>query len=154
MITYILYICIVLFLTYIGYFMSGKYRIKKEFYKNWVRFHRVFLNEMEYVRRPLPELLERFSAKGEFKRALDTYGKEHELKGNEAFLNKDENFFLKEYFSFLGRSDSAGQKEYFSSVGKRLEEDCLSAEKNAVKYTDLYVKLGFLCGIAIVILLV
>lgn len=154
MISYILYVCIVLFLTYIGYFLSGKYRLKKNFYKEWVRFHRAFLNDMEYIRRPLPELFERFSAKGEFEKILETYQKEHFLQGNIPFLNKEENGFLSEYFSFLGRSDFTGQKEYFSAAGKSLEDTYAAAEKDAAKYTDLYIKLGFLLGIAIVILLV
>lgn len=154
MIRYILYVCIVLFLTYIGYFISGKYRIRKEFYKNWLLFHRVFLSEIEYVRRPVPDVVSGFQAEGAFKKIIDEYQKKHLIEKDESILDKDENLFLRDYFSFLGKSDGATQSDFFRSVGKKLEENAVKAEKNALKYTDLYVKLGFLCGVAIVILLI
>ncbi len=154
MISYILYICIVLFLTYLGYFLSGKYRYRKKFHIAWEQFHQNFLSEVGYTRRPLKEVIEKFKNNGDFSDFLKEYNKNHAWDGKIDFLSKEENDFLNEYFSFLGKSDYLGQKEYFTATTKRIEELKQKSEVDAKKYTDLYVKLGFLLGLIIVILLV
>lgn len=153
MISYILYICIVLFLTYIGYFLSGKYRAAKKFYVDWEQFHQKFLTEAGYARRPLGEVIESFKDRGAFGAFLTEYGKRHVWEGKIDFFGKEDNDFLREYFSFLGRTDFKAQKEYFDGVNKKLSSARERAEKDAVRYTDLYVKLGFLLGLIAVILL-
>lgn len=155
MISYIFYVCIVLFLTYVGYFASEKFRDSKKFYISWLKFHQTFLYEICYTRRPVQEIVKRFSEEKEsdFEAFLREYEKKHEWKGKIDCLNTEENEFLKEYFSFLGRSDYNAQKEYFDSVTKKLEGMQKESEIKAARYTDLYVKLGFLLGLAIVILL-
>lgn len=154
MISYILYICIVLFLTYIGYFLSGKYRYAKNFYIQWVKFHQNFLTEMDYIRRPLKEVITKVQMEGDFAEFLKEYEKNHDWTEKIDFLSKEENEFLREYFYFLGRSDYLTQKEYFSACTKKLNELREKSEQDAVRYTDLYIKLGFLLGLIIVILLV
>ncbi|MBR7100101.1 MAG: hypothetical protein IKC91_02985 [Clostridia bacterium] len=154
MIAYILYICIVLFLTYLGYFLAGKHRLAKKFYASWDKFHQFFLSEVEYTRRPLDEVLKRFEDEGDFSGFLKEYRNNHKIENSIDFLSKEENEFLKEYFSFLGKSDYTAQREYFNANTKKLNDYKLKSEQNAVKYTDLYVKLGFLLGLIIVILLI
>ncbi len=154
MISYILYVCIVLFLTYLGYFFSGKYRHRKSFYIAWEQFHQNFLSEIGYTRRPLKEVIEKFKTDGYFSDFLTDYNKNHAWDGKIDFFNREENEFLSEYFSFLGKSDYLRQKEYFNATTKRIEELKEKSEVDAKKHTDLYVKLGFLLGLIIVILLV
>ena len=154
MISYILYVCIVLFLTYLVYFLSGKYRLAKKFYISWEQFHQNFLSEVAYTRRPLQEVIQKFEGKGDFSEFLSDYEKKHAVEENIDFLSKEENDFLQEYFSFLGRSDYLAQREYFSSSTKKLADFKQKSEQDAARYTDLYIKLGFLLGLIIVILLV
>ena len=153
MISYILYICIVLFLTYIGYFLSGKYRSAKKFYAAWERFHQIFLTEAGYTRRPLQEVIEKFRGQDEFGAFLAEYEKNHAWDGKMDFFTKEDNDFLREYFSCLGRTDFKAQKEYFDGAAKKLAAGRERTEKDALRYTDLYIKLGFLLGLIIVILL-
>ncbi len=154
MIVYILYICIVLFLTYLGYFLSGKYRSAKKFYVAWEKFHQCFLAEAGYTRRPLGAVLDQFKSEGVFGAFLSEYEKKHAWEGKIDFLGKEDNDFLREYFSFLGKSDYAAQKKYFDSVTGKLAGRREQSDKDAARYTDLYVKLGFLLGLIVVILLV
>ncbi len=154
MIVYILYICIVLFLTYLGYFLSGKYRSAKKFYVAWERFHKSFLAEAGYIRRPLGDVISKFKEDGLFGSFLAEYEKKHVWEGRIDFFGKEDNDFLREYFSFLGKSDYKAQKEYFDAVTAKLAERRQKSEKDAARYTDLYIKLGFLLGLAVVILLV
>lgn len=153
MISYILYVCIVLYVTYIGYFFSDKYRVRKKFLENWEQFHSFFLSEMSYIRRPLPDVISRFEGKEEFASLLKEYSDTHEVQKRK-FLTAEENDFLGEYFSFIGKSDYAGQRDYFSAVTQKMKNFTEKGQKDSAKYTDLYIKLGFLLGLAIVIFLV
>ncbi|MDD6995968.1 MAG: hypothetical protein SPH68_07680, partial [Candidatus Borkfalkiaceae bacterium] len=62
--------------------------------------------------------------------------------------------FLRDYFFTLGRGDSQGQKGYFSAAEKTLGAQKESAEKDAARYCDLYVKMGVLLGLTLLILLI
>ena len=54
----------------------------------------------------------------------------------------------------IGKGDSNSQKNYFTSVKETLSKLKKEAEENNKKYGDLYVKLGFLCGLLILILVI
>lgn len=152
MIRYIFYICIVLYVTYIGYFLSEKYRNKRDFYDYLEKFHNRFLSELNYKKSPLPDVIASFSATGEFRKLLDFYSKRHVVSPLK-ILTKEENAFLEEYFSYLGKSDYTGQKEYFSSVSDRIKAQSAVTANDAKKYTDLYVRLAFLIGLALTVCL-
>ena len=70
------------------------------------------------------------------------------------FLSQEEKLFVDNYFLMLGRGDSVSQKGYFSSVKEKIVGLRNRAESEAKKYGDLYIKLGFLCGLLILILIV
>jgi stage III sporulation protein AB len=108
---------------------------------------------MSYIRRPLPDVIARFRGEAEFDRLLKEYTEKHTV-GKRKFLSAEENDFLSEYFSFIGKSDYAGQRDYFTSVTPKIKNFTEKGQKDGEKYTDLYVKLGFLLGLAIVIFLV
>lgn len=150
---YFLFVCIVLFLTYLGYYFSAKYRERKRFFQSWTSFHKTFLSEIQFTRRPIDEILENFSDKGEFFQVLRNYlqtRKAEEVK----ILTSEENALLEEYCGYLGKTDAFGQNGYFSSVSAPLAEKTKKSEEEAKKYTDLFVKLGFLAGLVLVIILV
>lgn len=133
--------------------MSGKYRSAKKFYVAWEQFHQKFLTEAGYARRPLGEVIEPFKEQGVFGAFLTEYQKKHVWEGKIDFFGKEDNDFLREYFLYLGRTDFNAQKEYFDGATKKLAAGREKAEKDAARYTDLYVKLGFLLGLIVVILL-
>ena len=70
------------------------------------------------------------------------------------FLKEEERRFTENYFLMLGRGDSVSQKGYFTSVKEQLCKLQVSAENSSKKYGDLYIKLGFLCGLLILILII
>ena len=61
---------------------------------------------------------------------------------------------LRDYFSMLGRGDSNSQKAYFSSVKSALSDHKKKSAADCQRYGDLYLKLGFLLGLAILVLIV
>ena len=54
----------------------------------------------------------------------------------------------------IGRSDAASQKTYLSSLRTEIEERKRSSDETYKKYFALYIKLGFLAGLMLSILIV
>ncbi len=161
MIKFLLGVVIVAFGSYCGRLLSKKYRRRKGFFKQWKEFNERFLNEIAYYRRPIREFATSYPYEGDFQLLLSDFfisiEEEDYLFRNEcdfAFLTEEEKRAVEDYFSMLGKGDSASQKTYFSSVKERLQAFWQEAEASAKKYGDLYVKIGFLCGLLLLILIV
>ncbi len=164
MIKFLLGLGIVAFTSLCGYMLAKKYRVRKDFFKQFKEFNGRFLSEIAYMRRPLKEFVRSYTYQGEFQELLFDYfhALETELLTSEPFFDKKKYSFLKEeevrvvynYFLMLGKGDSGSQKGYFSSVAEQLSSFQNDTEKDAKRYGDLYVKLGFLCGLLILILIV
>ena len=164
MLKFIVGIAIVAFSSFCGYKLAGKYRRKKQFFKQFSAFNTRFLEELSYSRRPLGEILSKNMYTGEFQLLLYEFvaylrekDKEFFVVLNEdtfSFLLEDEKMEICDYFSALGKGDSRAQKEYFSSIKGRIDTRCSDAEERCKRYADLYVKLGFLCGLFILILII
>ena len=160
---FLLGLMIVGFTSFCGYFFTQKYRKRKLFLTQLFEFNERFLSEISYYRRPLGEFFAKYAYKSEFHQFLEGYleniksktgGVENILElENFSFLTKEEKSVLSDYFQMLGKGDSASQKAYFSSVKERLsklQNEAIAAHK---RYGDLYIKLGFLCGLFILILI-
>ena len=149
---------IIAFFTFCGYFLSKKYRQRKVFFRQLYDFNQRFLNEIAYYRRPIQEFISMHSYQDEFDILLQTYLSS--LKDytfdltSYTFLRTEEQSFLLDYFRMLGKGDSSSQKAYFSSVNDRLDKLKTTSEEEGKKYADLYIKLGFLCGLFILILII
>ncbi len=161
---FLLGIVIVSFTSFCGYLLSKKYRIRKVFFSQFREFNERFLNEMTYYRRPLAEFFTKYQYKGEFGFLLEDY-LVYIRKGQTSFdkllensdfhfLKKEEKAFICDYLSMLGKGDSASQKAYFGSVKEQLKKLETEAIETGKKYADLYIKLGFLCGLFILILII
>ena len=162
MVKFLLGIAIVAFTSFCGYLLAKKYRQKKKFFSQFVLFNERFLSELAYFRRPIREFIFAYSYQGEFFQFLEESFSQNALVSFQSVLNTNAYTFLSaedkalvdNYFSMLGKADSMAQKAYFSSVKdvlKKAEADAISESK---KYGDLYVKMGFLLGLLILILII
>ena len=157
-------IAIVAFTTFCGYLLGKKYRKRKDFFTQLYDFNERFLNEIAYYRRPLKEFFSKFSYKGDFEKLLYIYAenidKQTLTAGNLLentdfdFLRKEEKSMVGDYFYMLGKGDSSSQKTFFSSVKTNVTALRDTATAESKKYGDLFVKLGFLCGLTILIVIV
>lgn len=164
LIKFFLGVLIVAFTSFCGHLLAKKYRKRMLFFQQFYTFNERFLSEIAYYRRPIKEFISLHSYEGEFGCFLSEIftEKEENLPISGMFEKSDEYTFLKEedrktisdYFSMLGKGDSASQKGYFSSIKERLLSLRKEAEADAKRYGDLYVKIGFLCGLLILILIV
>ena len=164
MVKFFLGVATVAFTSFCGYLLAKKYKKRMLFFQEFFTFNERFLSEISYYRRPVKEFIALYSYTGEFNELIeDIFLKREEgLPGDKIFLGKEEYCFLKEedkktvedYFFMLGKGDSASQKEYFSSIKDRLIFLRNNAEIESKRYVDLYIKIGFLCGLLILILIV
>ena len=155
---------IVAFTSFCGYVFAKKYRKKKNFFIQMKEFNERFLSEVAYYKRPIGDFIAQFSYEGEFSELLERFFTRLKSDGEEKlseedfsdypFLTKDERAFIADYFLMLGRGDSASQKAYFSAQKPVLEQYKTSSVETCKKYGDLYIKLGFLLGLAILVLIV
>lgn len=154
----------VAFTSFCGYLLARKYRQRKLFFRQLYEFNERFLTEIAYYRRPIKEFASKYTYRGEFGELLEVFfvRLEDEAIQENTFMDKTHFPFLKEeerravedYFLMLGRGDSISQRGYFSSIKDELFSECTKAEKACKKYADLYVKLGFLCGLLLLILMI
>ena len=164
MVKIVLAILIVLFGSFCGFILTKKYRKKRQFYMQLNDFNERFLNEIAYYRRPIFEFASKYPFKGEFLSLLNDY-LDKLRKGEYSiglvfsnldidFLSKEEKTEIDNYFQMLGKGDATSQKTFFSSEKEHIKTRLKNAEECYKKYGNLYIKLGFLCGIFIVILII
>lgn len=150
---FLLGIFIVLFCIFLGYFASEKYRLKKSFFTQLFELNEKYLAELKFEKKPLEQFLNAQTFSGDFDTLIKGLLKgQIVLKG--AYLNEDEKGEIGEYFTMFGRGDSRSQSGYFSAKSKELSQKKEECVKNAKSYTDLYLKLGLLLGLAVIILIV
>ena len=119
-----------------------------------------FLEELTYLKRPLEEFLSSRRYKGEFQMVVEDKllalreEKQGVLNENLRFLKGEEQEYLKVYFYEIGKGDSLSQKEFFSSQKAKIFDLQKECEILCKKYGDLYVKLGLLCGLALLLLII
>ncbi len=162
MVKFLLGCAIVAFASAFGRLLAKKYRQRKLFFKQLREFNERFLSEIAYERRPLKAFLNAYSYQGEFAQLLRGYyaALEEDAPAGASvceeisFLSEEEKRTVDDYFLMLGRGDSVAQRGYFSAAKERLVAMQTTAEVEEKRYGDLYVKLGFLCGLLILILIV
>lgn len=164
MLKFLIGVSLIAFGSYFGYFLTRNFRKRASFFSQFREFNERFINEISYFRRPIMDFLSEYSYKNEFQMLLIDYANEIDkwncvgldiLKGSKYdFLKNEEKAVVFDYFLMLGRGDSTSQKGYFSAVKDmilKLHTEAILARK---RYGDLYIKIGFLCGLLILILLV
>ena len=164
MLKFFLGILIVAFTSLCGHLLAKKYRQRRLFFRQFKEFNERFLSEIAYYRRPLKEFVSSYSYQGEFNEILKDFfvslDEKTPAKGifgetfKYSFLSEEEQRTVEDYFLMLGKGDSSSQKGYFSSVKDILSTMHSNAENAAKRYGDLYIKIGFLCGLLVLILIV
>lgn len=160
---FLLGIAIVAFTSFIGFIFAKKYRQRKLFFVQLKEFNDRFLSEITYYRRPIGEFISKCVYKGEFDTFLRNYF--YYLNDMQSdieeisfdcceFLTKEQKSVVSDYFQMLGKGDSSSQRAYYTAMKEPLTKLYLETDASYKKYGDLYVKLGFLCGLLILILII
>jgi stage III sporulation protein AB len=156
-------LAIIAFTTFCGYLLTKKHRKRHTFFTQFTEFNERFLSEIAYFKRPVGEFLAKKSYRGEFAEFLELYYKNIAnpqaiqtalFTDDYAFLNKEEKTVIFDYFFSLGKGNAISQSAYFNGMKVTLKTLKENAEKDNKRYGDLFIKLGFLCGLLILILIV
>ena len=161
---FLLGVTIVSFSSFCGYLLAKKYRQRRQFFSQFREFNERFLTEIAYYRRPIGQFIVSYAYQGEFDELLKEYFADIEScsasdRGLSSFpeytfLTQEEKSFLADYFLMLGKGDSGSQRNYFSSMKDQIAKWQIESAEQCKRYGDLYVKIGFLCGLLVLILII
>ena len=160
MIKFTVGILLVVFTTYCGRCFAKKYRLRKAFFEQADSFNIAFLEELNYTKRPFEEFSLKGGYSGDFKSLIYDEMKRREMRKTSmltleeySFLTSDERRFFSEYFAAIGKGDSLSQKAYYSRAENSIKSLKIQAVEECKKHLDLYTKMGFILGLAILIIL-
>lgn len=142
------------FCALLGYLAAGKYRRRKSFFTQLCALNEAYLSELKFARRPLAQFLAANDLSGDFAKCVSGFTLKRRAELSYSYLTQTEKNDLQEYFRTLGRGSSGAQSGYFSAQRDALAEKKRLAEQEAKERGALYLKLGFLAGLAFVILIV
>ena len=149
----ILGILIVSLSTFLGYLISQKYTDRLKFYEDYIKFNDALISGITFTSKTVIDLIDKEN-KRYFNSELKEYFLGEKSIENGNFLQKSEKEYLKNYLSQIGNKNKQMQLEYVNIVKIDLNKEREKAKIELKKYKTLYVKLGFLIGIMIFILLI
>lgn len=147
-------VLILIICTFAGFRLSAKYTERKNFFTDFYSFNDKLINEVSFSQNSLLKIIE-----GE-KNLNRDFGKclyetiNGEDKKPIKYLKKEEYKIILEYVNKIGKSDRESQIVYLTSEKKIIDEIRISAINEEKRFGKLYVKLGFLFGLIIFILLI
>ncbi len=136
----------------IGSNFAKKRKIRYEFLRSTQIFLEKVESELIYQKKSILEILESGSYSTEFLEYInDTY----EENGKKVeFLEENENAYLKDFILNLGNGDSMSRLKLISGAKSYFEKLTLETYKDYKKYYSLCIKLGFICGFAVLVIII
>lgn len=140
--------------TYVGYRASLKYTLRKKYYKDFFQFNSSLKNNVRFTLDSINKTIESFLNKGDFIRLFLLIINDKKQVGYVIkYLNNDENEFMYNYVNSIGKTDRESQLNYLIYVEGEISQKLKNSEEDEKKYKQLYVKLGFLFGLVVLVLL-
>ncbi len=138
----------------ISYLWSKKYTERKKFFGELKSFNESVKKEVIFSRKTLLELIKKLDGETRFSRyigAAMTNTKDAETCLTD--INPAEKQFLADYIRGIGGGDAETQKKYLEVAEKDIEKFYSAATEEEKKYRPLCIKLGFLFGLIMLIIL-
>ncbi len=142
-------ICLILCL-FVGYVLSQKFSYKKRFYSDFKNFNERLTTEVSFTQKTIFQLINDNDT--DFYKFIKNKISDGESV-NPRYLKKEELEFLDDYISNVGKSDRYTQMLYLNSVKNQIENCFYKSKEDEKKYKSLYVKMGFLIGLIILVVL-
>lgn len=138
----------------LGYLFSVKYGQIRDFWDKFGFWHKKIKAEIAFSQNSLPEIFGDIKKTDAFSDCVREYINGNDKFDKLKFLSDEETEFLNKYLQNLGRTDKDSQLNFLNSFEPELEKFIHNAENKSKTYRPLYVKLGFLLGLIIFILLI
>lgn len=136
----------------IGSNFANKRKIRYEFLRSTQIFLEKVESELIYQKKSIFEILKTGSYSTEFLEYLnDTY---EGIENNIEFLEENENAYLKDFILNLGNGDSSSRLKLISGAKSYFEKLTLETYKDYKKYYNLCIKLGFVCGFTVLVIII
>ena len=145
----IMILCVV-----IGYFYSKKYQERKKCFEDLKNFNGRVKNEVNFSQTSLISIVKSISTDT----AFNSYVHGYFIDKNDSidklkFFNEHERTFVSDYMKNIGQGDKNSQSQFLESSEKQIEKYLDDAIEEDKKYRPLCIKLGFLFGLIILIIL-
>jgi hypothetical protein len=141
-------ICVVLGVI-VGYRFSDKFTQRKKFFNDFKLFNDLLKTEVAFSQRTIKSLYNRFEQSLFINYIKGSCACDKELK----FVNSDEKKFTKEYCVNISKTDKFSLLNYLNNITKTIDDSSKKATEDEKKYKTLYIKLGFLIGLIILVVL-
>ena len=141
MIKILILLAIIALTTYVGVFLSAEKKKRAQVYAELYEFNERLLLNMKFNKYPVEQVAEGFKYV------------EKILQGGQVLQGSD-NKTINDYFASLGTSDALSQIDYLNdrkAALSRLKDESFSDYK---RYSSLYIKIFFMVGVLIAVLLV
>ena len=150
----ILGIIVVIFSTCLGYIFSTKYKLKSIYYTSFYNFNKLLKNEVSFTKKTIIEIIDSIKESNIFYDNLKNIFKIKNYKIENKSLNNDEIEFLHSYIDRIGQTEAKTELDYLSSIELVLKEKMDEVVAIEKKYKPLCIKMGFLLGLIIFVLIV
>ena len=145
--------CVPIVTAILGYLFSARFAEEKDFWNNFEFWHKKIKSEISFTQNSLHEILSEENDKDVFLSSAKAFFK-NGITPALNFLSEKENAFFNEYLHRLGTSDKESQIAFLNSMESELLEYVKKSNEKYEKFRPLYVKLGFLFGLILFILVV
>ena len=142
----------------IGSYFYKRARCKVMFFSEAQDFCNFLINDIGFRQQPIKLLTKEFlsKSKSEFSKTLEAYlkfleGEEFVLNGKK---NSEENEVIKNFFMSIGKTDAETQVNEIKYYKDKFTVFYGNAEKTLNGLGRNYIKLGFLCGLVMGLLLI
>lgn len=146
---------ILLLCTYLGYIFSRKYALKSDFYTSFNDFNEKIKNEVRFTQGSVLYVLKGYEGKTDdfFSIIRLRLNNKSVEKLKPKYLNDSEWRFLIAYCDEVGTGDRNSQIVFLESIDATVKNSLKKANEERVKYKNLCVKLGFLVGLMVFIII-
>ena len=143
---------------FLGWLISNKFAESQTFWGKFAYKHEKIKAEISFSQNPLSEILydkkENIEKQDGFSVMLHDCFKNGKITHKLKFLSEEEIRFIEKYFQSLGTTDKDSQINILKSMETEIKKYSEIADEKCKKYRPLYIKLGFLSGLVIFILVV
>ena len=134
----------------IGKILSEKFQKRKDFFSELNNLNQKLKSEITFKQSSLRDIIDNLNNE-----TLKSYLVECVFNKNQTinvvFLSNDENDFIRDYAANLGVFDRNSQLSFLTSVDAQIQTYYKTSREEEQKYRKLYIKLGFLFGLIIMV---
>lgn len=138
--------------TYFGYYLSIKYKTKKDFYIAFYDFNKKLKNEVLFTKKTIYEIIDK-PLNNDFYELLKNRLSDNSFISDKLKLTDDELDFFYDYADRIGQTETKTEIDYLSSIETVLKDKMNNAINEEKKYKTLFIKMGFLIGLILFVLI-